>query len=237
MDPEDRHLRGNSSFMYRQLFFTCVFHGPPSGIQVSLTHSHSCSRPFYSWPGFKGFFMFHDENACRDIPPPSWESILFKAGWQVGPTGGNAIPKLNREGAREQTKQSCPELDRLGRLLLVCGPVITGRGKNYFDFDFANKLRLHVRKQPKACPSERWLRHSFGSSRWTAFLTHAGVRSCVQVERNVCETILIWCCKLSMCLPSSSVTKSWSCESDSPHVCDAWLQYDISLRWIFCYKA
>ena len=39
MDPEDRHLRGNSFFMYRQLFFTCAFHGPPSGIQVSLTHS------------------------------------------------------------------------------------------------------------------------------------------------------------------------------------------------------
>ena len=39
MDPEDRHLRGNSFFMYRQLFFTCAFHEPPSGIQVSLTHS------------------------------------------------------------------------------------------------------------------------------------------------------------------------------------------------------
>ena len=39
MDPENRHLRGNSSFMYRQLFFTCAFRGPPSGIQVSLTHS------------------------------------------------------------------------------------------------------------------------------------------------------------------------------------------------------
>ena len=25
--------------MYRQLFSTCAFHGPPSGIQVSLTHS------------------------------------------------------------------------------------------------------------------------------------------------------------------------------------------------------
>ena len=25
--------------MYRQLFFTCAFHGPPSGIQVSFTHS------------------------------------------------------------------------------------------------------------------------------------------------------------------------------------------------------
>ena len=41
MDPEDRHLRGNSFFMYRQLFFTCAFHGPPSGIQVSLTFAIS----------------------------------------------------------------------------------------------------------------------------------------------------------------------------------------------------
>ena len=39
MDPENRHLGGNNSFMYRQLFFTCAFHGPPSGIQVSLSHS------------------------------------------------------------------------------------------------------------------------------------------------------------------------------------------------------
>ena len=39
MDPDDRHLSGNNSFMYRQVFFTCAFHGPPSGIQVSLTHS------------------------------------------------------------------------------------------------------------------------------------------------------------------------------------------------------
>jgi len=41
---------------------------------------------------------------------------------------------------------------------------------------------------------------------------------------------VVKCCKLNMCLPLSSVTKSWSCESDWPHVCDAWLQYGISIR-------
>ena len=34
IDISEAHI----SFMYRQLFFTCAFHGPPSGIQVSLTH-------------------------------------------------------------------------------------------------------------------------------------------------------------------------------------------------------
>ena len=39
MDPEDRHLGGKYFFCVQTPLFTCAFHGPPSGIQVSLTHS------------------------------------------------------------------------------------------------------------------------------------------------------------------------------------------------------
>ena len=62
MDPEDRHLRGNSSYMYRQLFFTCTFHGPPSGIQVSLTHS-----------------LTHFENFVYTFTDFFFSSLLFPA--------------------------------------------------------------------------------------------------------------------------------------------------------------
>ena len=39
LGPEDRHLRGT------YFFFTCAFHGPPSGIQVSLNDFYSRQKP------------------------------------------------------------------------------------------------------------------------------------------------------------------------------------------------
>ena len=39
VDPEDRHLGGKYFFCVQTPLFTCAFHGPPSGILVSLTHS------------------------------------------------------------------------------------------------------------------------------------------------------------------------------------------------------
>ena len=78
MDPEDRHLRGNSFFMYRQLFFTCAFHEPPSGIQVSLTHSltvailppERLSRRIPAW-NMRG-------PRIRGRPAYTWETALQK---------------------------------------------------------------------------------------------------------------------------------------------------------------
>ena len=38
-DPEDRHVGGTYFFYVPATLFTCAFHGPPSGIQVSLIHT------------------------------------------------------------------------------------------------------------------------------------------------------------------------------------------------------
>jgi len=37
VDPEDRRVRGTYFFYVQATLFTSAFHGPPSGIQVSLT--------------------------------------------------------------------------------------------------------------------------------------------------------------------------------------------------------
>ena len=39
INPEDRHLRRHTFLCTGTSFFTCAFHGPPSGIQVSLRHA------------------------------------------------------------------------------------------------------------------------------------------------------------------------------------------------------
>ena len=87
MDRDDRHLRGDGSFMYTQLFFTCAFHGPPSGIQVSLTHS--LTDPHRD--SYRVTFIQHQVSSSRSGRNPCCSS-----GCRVSRKCSNRQKKLNK---------------------------------------------------------------------------------------------------------------------------------------------
>ena len=87
LDSTDRHLRGNGSFMYRQLFFTCAFHGPPSGIQVSLTHS--LTDPHRD--SYRVTFIQHQVSSSR-----SGRNPFCSSGCRVSRKCSNRQKKLNK---------------------------------------------------------------------------------------------------------------------------------------------